>query len=93
VEIKFAYQVNVVSLEFLQTRFNGEMHALRTGPSEVALLYWLLEHIWLGILCRNDHLLPTASLLQPFSNPLFALAALIGVGGIDEVAAEVVKCV
>jgi hypothetical protein len=69
------------------------MHALRSSPTEIALLYRLLEHIWLGILCRNDHLLPTASLLQPFADPLLALAALLGAGSIDEVAAEVVKCV
>jgi hypothetical protein len=69
------------------------MHALRPSSTEIALLHWLLELIWLGIICRNDHLLPMASLLQPFANLLLALASLIGVGSIDEVAAEVVKCV
>lgn len=32
-------------------------------------------------------------LLKPFADPFLALAALIGVGGVDEVAAEVVECI
>jgi hypothetical protein len=44
-----------------------------------------------GVLGRNDHLVPALSPLHLFADPLLALTALIHVGGIDEVAAEVVK--
>lgn len=85
------YQIDVVRPESLQASLNGHMHALRTGPTKVALLHGSAGHIAKGVLGRNDHLIPASSLLQPFADPLLALTALIDIGRIDEVAAEVVK--
>lgn len=67
------------------------MHALCTGPTKVALLQWLIDHITNGVLARNDRLVPAPGLLHSFAYPLLALTALIHVGGIDEIATEVVK--
>lgn len=80
-------------LEPLQSSLNDYVHALRTGPTKVALLHWSTGHIDEGIFGRNDYLVLAPSLLHPFPDLLLALIDLIYVGGIDEIASEAVQCV
>jgi hypothetical protein len=43
--VKFrSYQIDVVRLESLQASLDGQVHALHTGPTKVALLNWSTVH-------------------------------------------------
>jgi hypothetical protein len=84
------YNIDVVSLEVLQAAFNGHVHALGTGSAKVTVLDWLAGHGADGVLGGNDHFGTAASLFHPFADELLALAALIGIGRIDEVSAKVI---
>jgi hypothetical protein len=67
------------------------MQTLRTGPAVVTLLNRVTSFRTHRVLGGNHHLRATAGFLDPLANPLLAFAALVGVGGVDKVAAEIVE--
>lgn len=82
--------IDVISAQVLQALGNGKVHALGTSAAEVALLDRLSGLGAQRVLCRDDHLIATARGLEPLADELLALAALVRIGGVDEVTAEVV---
>jgi hypothetical protein len=67
------------------------MQTLRTTSAKIALLHWLSEFVAHGIFGRYNHLISASSLLKPLPNPFFTLAAVVGVGSVNEIAAQVIE--
>jgi hypothetical protein len=85
------YQVNIISLQTLETLANGNVHAFRPRTTKVAPLARFTHPRARRVLGSDDHFLSPAGLSQPLSNPSFALPVVIIVCRVDEVSTEVVK--
>lgn len=85
------YNVNIICLKIIQALLDARVHGLGASPAIVALLNRLAAHVAHAVLGREDHLSPATSLLDPLADPLLALTGLVSIGGIDEVAAQVVE--
>lgn len=85
------YHINVVRLELLQTRLDSKVQTLGPSAAIIALLHRATGHIAQHILGANDHLIAATTLLQPFADPFLALAALVDIGCIDEVASQLIE--
>lgn len=75
----------MTDLKALQTVVDSHTHTLSAHATVVALLHGLTEDRAQCLLgCEHD-LRPSACLLQPLTDPLFALSKLVHIGGVDEI--------
>lgn len=86
-----SYQICAICLKSFKAICNTYMHAIRIGPTKVALLPWLIRHPCENVLGRNDCSDLAPSLLHSFANLLLTLTASIQIGGIDDDSAEAEK--
>ena len=82
-----AHEINIISLQSLQTRRQGDVHTLRARTAKVALLDIIAEKRLetAGILRSQNHLVPAIMFRHPFAEPLLGLAVLIVDCCVDEV--------
>lgn len=69
------------------------MHALGARPAKIALLNGLSKLVSHRVFCGDDHLVPAARLVKPLADPFLALATVVRISSVDEIAAQVVECV
>jgi hypothetical protein len=87
-------QINVIGTKFLQRTVDRDMHGLEGVADKVRLKGLSIASVTAvssGVFGGDDHLIAVSLLLHPLANPFLGLFALISIGGINKVTAEIEK--
>lgn len=75
------YQIDIIRPQFLQTRFDRQLHALGVITDEVRLdLGLVVCAVGRGILCGEDDLVAHAADFHPLAEPFFGFFGLVVIG-------------